>query len=137
MSVSSKTFFPSLRPVKEVNSYEKEETKRQPTEALGVRVLRDEKCTLSYYLGDLYQHVLRGVDLRRRLVFQYKFISSSDTREESSNGLVEVRLSQDHLFGIASTATFGMMYAHLRSYSQRTQRHLSVWMYLWMVIRQD
>ena len=123
--------------MKEVNSYEKEEKKRQPTETLGLRVLGYEKRTFPYYLRDLYQYVLHSVDLRRRLVFQYKFISSSDTREESSNGLVEVRLSQDHLFGIASTATFGMMYAHLRGYSQRTQRHLSVWMYLWMAIRQD
>jgi len=123
--------------VKEVNSYEREEIKRRPTEALGVRVLRDEKCTLSYYLGDLYQHVLRGVDLRRRLVFQDKYVGVSDSREESSNRRVEVRLSQDHLFGIASTATCGMMHAHLGGYTQRTQRHLSVWVYLWMAIRQD
>jgi len=136
-SVSSKTFFQSLRPVKEVNSYEKEEKKRKPTEALGFQVLGYEKRTFPYYLCDLYQYVLHSIDLRQRHVFQYKFISSSDTREESSNGLVEVHLSQDHLFRIASMATFGMMYAHLRGYSQRTQCHLSIWMYLWTVIRQD
>jgi len=137
VSVSSKTFFPSLRPVKEVNSYERVEIKRRPTEALGVRVLRDEKCTLSYHLGDLYQYVLRGVNLRRRLVFQDKYVGVSDSREECSNRCVEVCLSQDHLFEITSTATCGMMYAHLGGYTQCTQRHLSIWVYLWMAMRQD
>jgi len=130
-------FFPSLHPVKEVNSYEKEEKKRQPTEVLGIRVLRDEKCTFPYYLGNLYQYVLHNVDLRRRLVFQDKYVGLSNPREESSNSRIEVCLRQDHLFWIMSTAMFGMMYAHLRGYTQRTQRHLSVWMYLWMSIRQD
>jgi len=110
---------------------------RQPTEALGFRVLGYEKRTFPYYLGDLYQYVFHGVDLRRRVVLQDKFIGLDDSREESNNGLIEVRLRQDHLFGIASTATLGMMYAHLGGYTQRTQRHLSVWMYLRMGIRED
>ena len=75
-----------------------EETERQPTEALGFRVLGYEKRTFPYYLSDLDQYVLRGVDLRRRSVFEDKFVGLSDSREESRNGFVAVRLRQDHLF---------------------------------------
>jgi len=110
---------------------------RQPTEVLGFRILGYENRTLLNYLGNLYQYVLRDVNLRRRHVFQDKFVGLSNSTEEGSNRCVEVRLSQDHLFEIASTATCGMMYAHLGGYTQRTQRHLSVWVYLWMAIRQD
>ena len=110
---------------------------KQPTETLGFRVLGYEKLTFPYYLGDLDQYVLRGVDLRQRFVFQDKFVGLSDSREESRNGLVAVRLRQDRLFEIASTATFGKIHAHPGSYNQRAQRHLSVWVYLWMAIRQD
>jgi len=35
----------------------------QPTEVLDFRVLRYEKRTFPYYLGDLYQYVFRGIDL--------------------------------------------------------------------------
>ena len=110
---------------------------RQPTEARGFRVLGYENRTFPNYLRDLYQYVLCGVDSRRRVVFQDKFVGLSDSKEERGNGFVEVRLRQDQLFGIASTATFGMRYAHLGGFAQRTQRHLSVWVYLWMAIRQD
>jgi len=66
---------------------------------------------IPYYLGDLYQHVLHGINLGQRLVFQDKYVGVSDSREESSNRHVEVHLSQDHLSRITSTATCGMMYA--------------------------
>ena len=65
---------------------------RQPTEALGLRVLGYEKRTFPYYLGDLDQYVLRSVDLRRRAVLLDEFVGLSDSREESSNRLVAVRL---------------------------------------------
>ena len=65
---------------------------RQLTEALGLRVLGYEKRTFPYYLGDLDQHVLRSVDLRRRAVLLDEFVGLFDFREESSNRLVAVRL---------------------------------------------
>ena len=68
-------------------------TTRQPTEALGLRVLGYEKRTFSYYLGDLDQHVLRSIDLRRRAVLLDEFVGLFDFREESSNRLVAVHLS--------------------------------------------
>ena len=79
--------------MKEMNSYEMEETERQPTETLGLRVLGYEKRTFLYYLGDLEQHLLRSVDLRRRAVLLDEFVGLSDFRDKSSNRLVAIRLS--------------------------------------------
>ena len=56
-----------------------------------------ELRTFLHYLGDLYQYVLYGVDLRWRPIVQNKLVSLSNTRGKILDRCVETGLGQDRL----------------------------------------
>ena len=96
-----------------------------------------ELGTFLHYLGDLYQYVLHGIDLRWRAVVQNELVSLPNARGKILDRCVEVGLRQDRLCIVGLIDLIKDSNLYLRGCSQYSQRQLSVWMDLNVTFRRN
>ena len=95
-----------------------------------------ELGTFLHYLGDLYQYVLHGIDLRWRAVVQNELVSLPNAKGKILDRCVEVGLHQYCLSIVRLIDPIRDSKVYLRGYSHHSQSHLSVQVDLNVIVSQ-